>query len=115
MAYQSTTILGNLGRDVEVHSGCASFSVAVSEKYTNKAGEKVEHTEWFNVKAFGRLAEVCEKYLSKGQQVLIEGRLKTNEHNGKKYVDLVASNVQFVGGKPQAKKEVEYVEDSIPF
>jgi len=102
-------IIGNLGKDPEVkefESGnkVVNFSVATSEKYTNKAGERVEETEWHNVKFFGKLAEVCEKYLSKGSKVMVEGKMSTRsyESNGEtKYVtEIVGQNMEMLGGNP---------------
>ncbi len=100
--------LGNLGKDPEIKfldggNAVANFSVAVNESYKNKAGEKVEKTEWVKVVAWGKLAELCGEYLKKGRQVLIEGKLQTREYEKdgqKKYVtEIVAQNVTFLGGK----------------
>ena len=86
MSYQTTIIVGNLGRDPEMKypSGQAvtSFSVAVSEQYTNQAGEKVKKTIWFRVEAWGKQAEICKQYLKKGSKVLVEGRLKADPATG---------------------------------
>ncbi len=75
-------IIGNLGRDPEMRytpSGrpVTSFSVATSRSWYTSDGEKHTETEWFNVVAWGNLAEICKQYLSKGQRVYIEGRLQT--------------------------------------
>ena len=75
-------IIGNLGRDPEMRytpSGkpVTSFSVAVSRGWTTSGGERREATEWFNVVAWGNLAEVCNQYLRKGSRVYVEGRLQT--------------------------------------
>jgi len=72
-------VIGNLGRDPEMRytpngQAVTSFSVASSRKYTTAAGEQREETEWFNCSAFGKLAETCNQYLTKGQQVYVEGR-----------------------------------------
>ncbi len=78
-------IIGRLGRDPEVRYtpvgvAVASFSVATSEKWRDKqTGEQKEMTEWHNVTAFGRQAEVCGQYLHKGKQVYVEGRLQTDK------------------------------------
>jgi single-strand DNA-binding protein len=84
MTYQTIIIAGNLGRDPEMRytpSGQAvtSFSVAVSEQYTNASGEKVKKTIWFRVSAWGKQAEVCNQYLKKGSKILVEGRLSADE------------------------------------
>ena len=99
---QRIVICGHLGRDPElkVLSGGKSvveFSVAVSEKSSSE-----EHTEWFNVQAWEKQAEACNKYLTKGSQVVVDGRLKTDSYTGKdgsskKFTRLIASHVEFVG------------------
>lgn len=102
-----TYIIGNLGRDPELRStaggkSVARFSVACSESWTTN-GEKQEHTEWYNVVVFGRSAEACGQYLSKGRQAYVEGRLRTRKYddkdgNQRSITELIADNVQFLGG-----------------
>ena len=87
MSYQKIIITGNLGRDPELRytpSGQAvtSFSVAVNESYTNANGEKVKKTIWFRVTAWGKQAEICNQYLKKGQQVLVDGRMSADPNTG---------------------------------
>ncbi len=87
MSYQSTTIVGNLGRDPEMRylpSGqpVTSFSVATSRSYTNNQGQKIEETIWFRVSVFGKAAESCNQYLKKGSKVLVEGRLQADKSGG---------------------------------
>jgi len=60
-----------------------SFSVASSRKYKTSVGEQREETEWFNVSSFGKLAEICNQYLSKGKQVYLEGGLKTRSYEAR--------------------------------
>ena len=79
-------IIGNLGRDPEMRyspSGqpMTSFSIASNRRYTTAAGEQREETEWFNCTAFGRLADVCNQYLTRGQQVYVEGRLRSRQYD----------------------------------
>ncbi len=79
------TLIGNLGKDSEMRylpdgKAIASFSIAVSESWKNKEGQKQEHTEWLNITAFGRLAEICSEYLHKGSKVYIEGKIKTDKY-----------------------------------
>ena len=100
-------IIGNLGRAPEMRytpSGkpVTSFSVAVSRGWTTSAGERREATEWFNVVAWGNLAEICKQYLTKGQQVYIEGRLQTRrweDKEGGKHssVEVVANEMMMLG------------------
>lgn len=102
------SLIGNLGKDVECKympsGGCvANFSLAINDSYKNKDGEKVETTEWVNICAFRKLAEICGEYLRKGSQVYIEGKLKTRsyEKDGqKRYVTEVhADQMLMLGGK----------------
>lgn len=77
-------IIGNVGREPEMRympSGraVASFSVATTRSWTNAEGQRREETEWFNVVAWGGLAEICKQHLHKGQQVYVEGRLQTRQ------------------------------------
>jgi len=79
------TIIGHLGRDPEMKytpdgQAVTTFSVASSRKYKTAAGEQREETEWFNCSAWGKLADVCNQYLTKGKQVYVEGRLKTRSY-----------------------------------
>ena len=78
-------LIGNLGDDVKLHhfdgGGCIGrFPIATNENYTNKAtGEKVSNTEWHNVVVRNKAAEICEKYLSKGDKIYVEGKIKTRK------------------------------------
>ncbi len=89
-------IIGNLGRDPEMRytpSGkpVTTFSVATSRTWNTAEGEKRVETEWFNIVAWSSLAEICKQYLSKGQQVYIEGRLQTrhwDDQEGNKHVSV---------------------------
>ncbi len=86
----SVQLIGRLGKDPEVKMfndrKKASFSIATSDSYTNQKGEKVEETQWHNVVIWGKLAGVAEKYLKKGNEVAIEGKLvhRVYEANGEK-------------------------------
>jgi len=80
-----------------------SFSVASSRRYTTGAGEQREETEWFNVNAWGRHAELCNQYLTKGQQVYVEGRLHSRSYEGRdgqlRFVNEInLTEVQFLRG-----------------
>lgn len=100
-------LVGNLGRDPEVRytksgQAVASFSLATSEKWTGKDGNKEEKTEWHRIVAWGKLGEICGEYLSKGKQVYIEGRLQTrewedNDGNKKQTTEIVANNMTMLG------------------
>jgi len=127
-------IIGRLGKDPDVRytgSGTAvtSFSIATSEEWKDKAtGEKKEKPEWHNIQTWNKLAEICGKYLSKGSQVYIEGKLQTRswEKDGvtRYTTEIVAQNVQFLSAKAEnnsappggGSPEASYNADSgIPF
>jgi single-strand DNA-binding protein len=102
-------IIGHLGRDPEMRytpSGrpVTTFSVATTRTWTSADGERHEETEWFNVVAWGSLAEICNQYLHKGQQVYIEGRLQTRrweDSEGNKHftTELVAKEMIMLGDR----------------
>lgn len=108
-------IIGNLGRDAELrytatNRAVASFSVANSRNWTAPEGEKRSETEWFNVVAWGRLAEFCSQYLKKGQQVYVEGRLQTRrwedeQGNKRSNVEIVAREVQMLGDRREKAED----------
>ena len=81
-------LIGNLGRDPELRyttSGTpvANFSIATSEQWRNAEGEQQEHTEWHNIVAFKRLAEICGEYLHKGSRIYVEGKIRSRSWEGK--------------------------------
>ncbi len=96
-------IIGNVGREPELRFTSAgkpvtSFSVAASRRWTDSRGQRREETEWFNVVAWGNLAEICVELLDKGRQVYVEGRLQTrswkNEQGRRQYrTDVVAGEI----------------------
>ncbi|MEN8241695.1 MAG: single-stranded DNA-binding protein [Chloroflexota bacterium] len=100
-------IIGHLGRDPEMRytpSGrpVTTFSVATSRNWNTADGEKRSETEWFNVVSWGSLAEICKQYLSKGQQVYIEGRLQTrrwedDDGHRRSSVEIVAKEMIMLG------------------
>ncbi len=102
-------IIGNLGRDPEMRytpSGkpVTSFSLASSRTWVSADGERREETEWFNVVAWGNLAEICNQHLMKGQQVYIEGRLQTRcweDDNGQRHfrTEVVANEMIVLGNR----------------
>lgn len=101
-------LIGNLGRDPELRytqggQAVANFTLATSENWTDKSGEKVERTEWHRIVTWGRTAELCAQYLSKGRTAYIEGRLQTREWedrdgNKRQTTEINANTVQFLGG-----------------
>ena len=99
-------LVGNVGKDPEVKYleggvAVAKFPLATSEVYKNKEGQRVESTEWHNIVMWRGLAEVAEKYVRKGKQLYIEGRIKTRtygEENNKKYfTEILADTMTMLG------------------
>ena len=100
-------LVGRLGKDPEIRSTpggqtVAKFSLATDEKFTDKAGEKQERTEWHNIVAWGKLGEICGQYLKKGKLVYIEGSIRTDswddkESGQKKYrTEIVARDMKML-------------------
>lgn len=90
--FNRVQVIGRLGRDVEIRytqagKAVASLAVAAGEKWKDQQGNLQEHTEWFNVSMFGRLAEVAGEYLKKGSLVFIEGKQRTEKYQDKDGVD----------------------------
>lgn len=108
-------LIGNLGNEPEVKNlennrKVANFSIAVNEPYKNAQGEKVENTNWFNVTAWGKTAELVEKLLVKGSEVAIEGKLSTRTYEDKdgvkRYVtDITLNEFLLLGKKHTENKE----------
>lgn len=130
MSVNKAMILGHVGDDVKVHyfegGNCIGrFPVATNETYTNKQGEKVTNTEWHNVVARNKAAETLEKYLKKGDQIFIEGNIKTRsweaEGGNKRYSTEIHMNTfSFISGKKAESVEAVVVseeenQDSLPF
>ena len=112
-------IIGRLGKDPETRTtknGAAvvSFSVAVDRMWKSRDGESRKETDWFNVEAWGKLGQICQKFLGKGRLVFIEGRLLTqrweSEGEVRYFTKVVAGTMQML----DRPKEVEEHEDEIP-
>ena len=105
-------LIGHLGKDPEVRhleggNTVANFTMATNEYYKDKQGTRVERTEWHNIAAWRNLAELAEKYLRKGQQVYVEGRIRTRQYQDKdnqtRYItEIVAEEISLLGSRPQA-------------
>ena len=103
------TLIGNLGQNPEVKAfdggkKLAKFSLATNETYRNKAGEKVTDTQWHNLTAWGKTADIVEKYLKKGSEVAVEGKLLnrnyTDKEGVKRYVtEIQVNDLVLLGGK----------------
>lgn len=129
-------LIGRLGREPELRfmptgEAVCNFSVATSEKYTDKNGQRQEATEWHNVTMYRKLAEIAGQYLTKGSQVYIEGKIKSRKYTDKNGVertayDIIANELKMLGGnaqtpaqKPQQAQTQaqaqEDIDDDIPF
>ena len=133
------TIMGNVGQPPKIKKGdgytIANFSIATSEKWKNKSGDTIEHTEWHRIVIYNKLAEVVEKYVNKGDKIYIEGKLKTSKYEDKNGIErskteIVANFMQMLGSKKAEQEENPYkqvenqyqqyeqeaqYEDNIPF
>jgi len=127
-------LVGNLGRDPEVRympngDATASISLATTDTWKNKGGEKQEKTEWHRLVMFGKLAEIAGKYLTKGSQAYFEGRLHTRKWTDKEgqeryTTEIVVDLMQMLGGKPEQERtptpkakagSFDELDDQIPF
>jgi len=118
-------LLGNLGKDPEIKTldngqKVASFSLATSETYKDKnTGERVNKSEWHNVSFWGGIADVCEKYLKKGSQIYLEGKIQTRsyEKDGDvKYVtNIIGNTLQMLGSSKTEFNSNEDEKDDLPF
>ncbi len=102
-------LVGNLGADPDMRytqsgAGVCELRLATNESWTDRNGQKQERTEWHRIVVWGKRAEVCSKFLSKGRQVYVEGRLRTrswdDKEGNKRYTtEIIANDVQFLGGR----------------
>jgi single-strand DNA-binding protein len=105
-------LVGNLGKDPEIRSieggrKVANFSLATTESYKDKKGERVDKTEWHNIVFWGPIADVIEKYLKKGSQIYLEGKITNRSYEDKegvkKYItEIVGQNMTMLGGGPRS-------------
>ena len=107
-------LVGRLGKDPEIRStpggtSDARFTIATDERYTDRSGEKQERTEWHNIVAWGKLAEICGQYLKKGKLVYIEGSIRTDswddkESGQKKYrTEIIANTMQMLDRREEGQ------------
>ena len=125
-------LIGRLGQDPELKytpsgTAVANFSMATSESFADKAGNKQEKTEWHRIVVWGKLAELCDQYLKKGRQAFVEGSLQTRQWENKEGVkqyttEINARAVQFLGGQVEKTESnntpepaPEFTADDIPF
>lgn len=129
-------LIGRLGRDPELRymangEAVCDFSVATSESWKDKNGQRQEATEWHNVTMYRKLAEIAGEYLKKGSQVYLEGKIKSRKYTDKNGVertayDIIANEMKMLGGNSQETQEqpkqqqataapVENITDDVPF
>jgi single-strand DNA-binding protein len=117
-------LIGRLGQSPEVkhlESGktVANFSLATNEKYKNAKGELMENTEWHNLVAWGKTAEIIEKYVQKGSEIAIEGKLTSrsweDKDGNKRYTTEVVVNELLLMGKPKGSSNSAKSDDDLPF
>ncbi|MXV39368.1 single-stranded DNA-binding protein [Flavobacteriaceae bacterium Ap0902] len=119
-------LIGRLGNNPEGGENYKRFSVATSERYTNKQGEKVEKTEWHNVVAFGKTGEVIEKYFKKGDPIYLEGKIQTTKKEDKYYTSIIMTGFEFLprvsegvnnsSAKPEPfNPDTSEINDDLPF
>jgi len=107
MSVNKVILVGNLGKDPELRytpsgAAVANFTIATTERYKDRDGQTQEKTEWHNIVAWRQLAEICGKYLHKGKQVYIEGKIQTRSYDdrdgNKRYItEIVADQMQMLG------------------
>jgi single-strand DNA-binding protein len=120
-------LVGNLGSDPEMRytpngKAVTSFSVATNRRYTTSAGESRDETDWFRISVWGKQAEMCNQFLSKGKQVYVEGRLHARNWEGQNgqartSLEVTADRVLFLGRRPAASvsEEGEIEPEDLPF
>ena len=117
MSLNRIFLIGNLGADPELRYSqsqlpICKFSLATNERKQDENGEWTDHTEWHNIVAFGKTAETLSKYLQKGRQVFIEGRIQTRKYQDKEgkdkyFTEVVANGFRFIGGSRGEGMEIE--------
>ncbi len=126
MSVNKVIVIGNLGANPDIRAlpsgqNVANFSLATTERFTDRNGAKQERTDWHRIVAFGRLADTCERFLSKGRQVYIEGRLTTRQYeakdgSGKRYrTEIVARQLRLLGNRTNGNTSKAEASADIPF
>ena len=121
MAVNSVTVIGNLGATPEVRTlpsgqSVANLSLATTERFTDRNGAKQQRTEWHRIVTFGKLAETCGKFLRKGRQVYVEGRLTTRVYEAKDgsgkrtRTEIVARQIRFLGRRGDTASQTDFSE-----
>ena len=123
MSVNKVILLGNVGTDpkiINAESGkVVTFSLATGEKYKDRRGEVQEETTWHNIVVYGKQADFVEKYIAKGAQVFIEGRIRSRKYTDREGVErtvfeIVCANIQSLGAKPQQRQSGYYDSNDLP-
>jgi single-strand DNA-binding protein len=117
-------LIGRLGADpvkryTSSGSPVVSFRIATSENWTNREGEREERTEWHQIVAWGKLADICDQYLNKGKMVYIEGRIQTREWedrdgNRRWTTEIIANQMQMLSSRSEDSQRTESLSDIPP-
>jgi single-strand DNA-binding protein len=117
-------LIGNLGRDPELRytqggQAVVNFTLATTESWNDKSGERVERTEWHRIVVWGRTGEICAQYLAKGRTVYVEGRIQNREWEDKegqkrRTTEINAQTVQFLGGPREGADRAAGDSDAAP-
>jgi len=127
MSVNKSILIGNVGKDPEIRylqdgTAVANFSLATTETWKNKAGEKQTETTWHRIVAWRHLAELAEKYITKGKQIYVEGQITTNkwedkDGNKRETTEIKAHQIQFLGSKKDSQEsapgKLETYEDAV--
>ena len=126
MSVNKVIVIGNLGRDPEVRSlpsgqNVANLSLATTAQFKDRNGDQQKRTEWHRVVAFGKLADNCQQFLSKGRQVYVEGRLTTRQYEAKDgsgkrtRTEIIALQMRMLGNRANGNATKTEKTDDIPF
>ena len=126
MAINKVIVIGNLGANPDIRAlpsgqNVANFSLATTERFTDRNGAGQERTDWHRIVAFGRLANTCGRLLSKGRQVYVEGRLTTRQYeakdgSGKRYrTEIVARQLRLLGNWANGNAPEAQASEDVPF
>ena len=118
MSVNKVILIGNVGKDPEIRHieannvSVAKFPLATSETYKNKSGEKVTNTEWHNIVMWRYLAEFAEKYIKKGNQIFVEGKITSRSYDdkdgNKRYItEIIADNIRLLGRRDNNNNNTE--------
>src|ERR1700736_3260711 len=126
MSVNKVIVIGNLGANPDIRAlpsgqNVANFSLATTQRYTDRNGAKQERTDWHRIVAFGQLADTCDRFLSKGRKFYVEGRLTPRQYeakdgSGRRYrTEIVARQLRLLGNPKSGDTSETETSDDIPF